>query len=102
MKTGVPIPSVLQGNATPCRLAGRSRPGAVGFDRLGPFRDAGTLRLLVTFGEKRTRWNAPTAKELGFDIVSYSPYGLVARKDGCAVVKRCTTPSRRRSTTRTT
>jgi len=39
--------------------------------------DAGTLRLLVTFGEKRTRWDAPTAKELGLDIVSYSPYGFV-------------------------
>jgi tripartite-type tricarboxylate transporter receptor subunit TctC len=39
--------------------------------------DAGAMRLLVTFGESRTRWNAPTAKELGFDIVSYSPYGIV-------------------------
>jgi tripartite-type tricarboxylate transporter receptor subunit TctC len=39
--------------------------------------DAGTFRLLVTFGEKRTKWNAPTAKELGIDIVSYSPYGWV-------------------------
>src|SRR5207302_1337195 len=46
----------------------------------GRFVDAGTLRLLVTFGESRTRWNAPTAKELGFDIVSYSPYGLVGPK----------------------
>jgi tripartite-type tricarboxylate transporter receptor subunit TctC len=42
--------------------------------------DAGTFRLLVTFGEKRTRWNAPTAKELGIDIVSYSPYGIVGPK----------------------
>jgi len=42
--------------------------------------DAGTFRLLVTFGEKRTRWNAPTAKELGIDVVSYSPYGFVAPK----------------------
>jgi tripartite-type tricarboxylate transporter receptor subunit TctC len=42
--------------------------------------DAGTFRLLVTFGEKRTRWNAPTAKELGLDIVSYSPYGIVGPK----------------------
>ena len=42
--------------------------------------DAGTFRLLVTFGEKRTKWNAPTAKELGFDIVSYSPYGIVGPK----------------------
>jgi len=42
--------------------------------------DAGAFRLLVTFGEKRTKWNAPTAKELGIDIVSYSPYGFVAPK----------------------
>ena len=42
--------------------------------------DAGAFRLLVTFGEKRTRWNAPTARELGLDVVSYSPYGIVAPK----------------------
>ena len=42
--------------------------------------DAGAFRLLVTFGEKRTKWNAPTAKELGIDIVSYSPYGFVGPK----------------------
>ncbi|MBC7804390.1 MAG: tripartite tricarboxylate transporter substrate binding protein [Candidatus Parcubacteria bacterium] len=42
--------------------------------------DAGTFRLLVTFGEKRTKWNAPTAAELGIDIVSYSPYGWVGPK----------------------
>jgi tripartite-type tricarboxylate transporter receptor subunit TctC len=41
------------------------------------FVDAGTLRLLVTFGEKRSKWNAPTAKELGYDVISYSPYGIV-------------------------
>jgi len=43
----------------------------------GKFVDAGTFRLLVTFGEERARWGAPTAKELGYDVVSYSPYGLV-------------------------
>jgi tripartite-type tricarboxylate transporter receptor subunit TctC len=42
----------------------------------GKFVDAGTFRLLVTFGEQRTRWGAPTAKELGYDVVSYSPYGI--------------------------
>jgi tripartite-type tricarboxylate transporter receptor subunit TctC len=42
--------------------------------------DAGAFRLLVTFGEKRTKWDAPTAKELGLDIVSYSPYGIVGPK----------------------
>ncbi len=42
--------------------------------------DAGAFRLLVTFGEQRTRWGAPTAKELGYDVVSYSPYGIVGPK----------------------
>ncbi len=43
-----------------------------------PFVDAGTLRLLVTFGEQRTRrWpTVPTLKELGHPIVAMSPYGL--------------------------
>jgi tripartite-type tricarboxylate transporter receptor subunit TctC len=42
--------------------------------------DAGSLRLLATLGDRRTRWNAPTVKELGVDTVSNSPYGLVAPK----------------------
>jgi tripartite-type tricarboxylate transporter receptor subunit TctC len=45
----------------------------------GPFVDSGRLRLLVTFGEHRTkRWlNVPTLKELGHGIVATSPYGIV-------------------------
>jgi tripartite-type tricarboxylate transporter receptor subunit TctC len=52
---------------------------ATGWDR---FVDTGQMRLLVTFGEKRTkRWpSVPTAKELGYDIVGNSPYGLVGPK----------------------
>ncbi|UUX95881.1 tripartite tricarboxylate transporter substrate binding protein [Aquabacterium sp. J223] len=52
---------------------------ATGWDK---FVDAGQMRLLVTFGEQRTkRWpNVPTAKELGFGVVSQSPYGLVGPK----------------------
>lgn len=53
--------------------------------------DAGSFRLLVTFGEQRTkRWpTAPTAKEIGLDIVSYSPYGIVGPKGmDPAVVKQ--------------
>lgn len=42
--------------------------------------DAGLLRLLATLGDKRTRWNVPTVKELGVDTVSNSPYGLVGPK----------------------
>src|SRR4051812_49357558 len=42
--------------------------------------DSGTMRLLATLGDKRTRWNAPTVSELGVDTVSNSPYGLVGPK----------------------
>jgi tripartite-type tricarboxylate transporter receptor subunit TctC len=44
----------------------------------GPYVETGKLRLLVTFGEQRTkRWPyAPTLKELGYGIVALSPYGL--------------------------
>jgi tripartite-type tricarboxylate transporter receptor subunit TctC len=54
----------------------------------GRFVDAGQVRLLVTFGEKRTKWDAPTAKELGYDIVSYSPYGIVGPRGMDAAVVR--------------
>jgi tripartite-type tricarboxylate transporter receptor subunit TctC len=52
---------------------------ATGWDK---FVDGGQMRLLVTFGEKRTkRWpNVPTAKDLGYGVVSQSPYGLVGPK----------------------
>ena len=44
--------------------------------------DGGQMRLLMTFGEKRTqRWpEVPTAKELGYGVVSTSPYGLAGPK----------------------
>ncbi len=52
---------------------------ATGWDK---FVDSGQMRLLVTFGDQRTRrWpQIPTAKELGFDVVGNSPYGLVGPK----------------------
>ena len=52
---------------------------ASGWDK---FVDGGQMRLLVTFGDKRTkRWpQVPTAKELGYNIVGNSPYGLVGPK----------------------
>jgi len=45
----------------------------------GRFVDAGQFRLLVTFGAQRTkRWpSAPTANDLGLDMVYNSPYGIV-------------------------
>ena len=48
----------------------------------GPQVDAGALRLLVTWGNARTkRWpNVPTLKELGYGIVSNSPFGFAGPK----------------------
>lgn len=44
----------------------------------GPFVDSGKMRLLVTWGAQRTkRWpDVPTLKELGYEVVSNSPYGI--------------------------
>ena len=44
----------------------------------GPFVDSGRLRLLATFAAQRSkRWpTVPTLRELGFDIVAMSPFGL--------------------------
>jgi tripartite-type tricarboxylate transporter receptor subunit TctC len=80
MKVGVQLLHVpFKGNAdsTQALMGGHvmAQSDASGWGR---HVDAGTFRLLVTFGEKRTKWNAPTAKELGIDVVSYSPYGIVA------------------------
>jgi tripartite-type tricarboxylate transporter receptor subunit TctC len=52
---------------------------ATGWDK---FVDDGRMRLLVTFGDARTpRWpDVPTAKDLGYNVVSQSPYGLVGPK----------------------
>lgn len=49
--------------------------GSTGF---APYVDNGKLRLLVTFGEHRSkRWpQVPTLTELGYGIVANSPYGL--------------------------
>jgi len=43
---------------------------------------SGDLRLLVTWTSKRTpAWpNVPTLKELGYDIVAYSPFGIAGPK----------------------
>jgi tripartite-type tricarboxylate transporter receptor subunit TctC len=48
----------------------------------GPHVDAGKMRLLATWGAQRTkRWaSVPTLKELGYDVVSTSPYGIAAPK----------------------
>ncbi len=48
----------------------------------GRFVDAGQFRLLVTFGNHRTkRWpSVPTANGLGLDMVYNSPYGIAGPK----------------------
>jgi len=47
-----------------------------------PHVEAGTLRLITTYGSKRTkRWsNVPTLTELGYDTVSDSPFGIAGPK----------------------
>lgn len=44
----------------------------------GPHVDAGTCRLLATYGSKRTKkWaSVPTLQELGYETVSDSPFGI--------------------------
>jgi tripartite-type tricarboxylate transporter receptor subunit TctC len=48
----------------------------------GPMVESGKLRLLATYGSKRTRrWpNVPTLDELGYKTVSDSPFGVGAPK----------------------
>jgi tripartite-type tricarboxylate transporter receptor subunit TctC len=84
LKAGVQLNHVpFKGNAdsTQALLGGHvdSQSDATGWGR---FVDAGQMRLLVTFGENRTkRWpTVPTAKELGLGIVSTSPYGIAGPK----------------------
>jgi tripartite-type tricarboxylate transporter receptor subunit TctC len=49
----------------------------------GEYVDAGKLRLLVTWGDRRSKhWaNVPTLREYGDNIVSNSPYGIAGPKD---------------------
>jgi tripartite-type tricarboxylate transporter receptor subunit TctC len=56
-----------------------------------PHVDAGKLRLLATYGSRRTkRWpNVPTLDELGYQTVSDSPFGVCGPKGmDAAVVKQ--------------
>ncbi len=81
MKTGVEFLHVpFKGNAdsTQALLGGHimAQSDSSGW---GHFVDAGQFRLLVTFGNQRTkRWpSVPTANDLGLDMVYSSPYGIV-------------------------
>jgi tripartite-type tricarboxylate transporter receptor subunit TctC len=56
----------------------------------GPHVDGGKLRLLATYGSKRTkRWpNVPTLDELGYQTISDSPFGVCGPKGmDAAIVK---------------
>ena len=48
-----------------------------------PYVESGRLRLLATYGSKRTRrWpQVPTLSELGYETVSDSPFGLGGPRD---------------------
>jgi len=84
MKQGIKwIQVPMKGGAetTPAVLGGHVMATA---DSTGwaPQVDSGDLRLLVTWGNQRTkRWpNVPTLKELGYGIVSNSPFGIAGPK----------------------
>ena len=84
MKQGIKwiqVPMKGGGETTPAVLGGHVTATA---DSTGwaPQVDAGELRLLVTWGNQRTKkWpNVPTLKELGYGIVSNSPFGLAGPK----------------------
>jgi tripartite-type tricarboxylate transporter receptor subunit TctC len=73
------VPFKGSAEVTPAVLGGHVVAGA---DAPGPQVDAGNLRLLVTWGNQRTKkWpSVPTLKELGYGIVSNSPFGLAGPK----------------------
>ena len=84
MKEGIKwiqVPMKGGGETTPAVLGGHVTATA---DSTGwaPQVDAGQLRLLVTWGNQRTkRWpDVPTLKELGYGIVSNSPFGIAGPK----------------------
>ena len=84
MKAGIKLQHVpFKGNAEGMQalLGGHvmSHSDATGW---GQHVDAGTCRLLATYGSKRTkRWpNVPTLNELGYETVSDSPFGIGAPK----------------------
>jgi tripartite-type tricarboxylate transporter receptor subunit TctC len=75
------VPMKGTGENMPALLGGHVNVAAdsTGF---APYVDSGDMRLLVTFGEQRTKkWpQVPTLKELGFKIVADSPFGLAGPK----------------------
>ena len=92
------VPSKGNADLMTALLGGHVMAGsdASGWDK---YVDGGQMRLLATFGEKRTkRWpNVPTAKDAGFNVVGNSPYGFVGRKAWIRrSSNRCMTRSKKR------
>ena len=77
----IQVPMKGGGETTPAVLGGHVSATA---DSTGwaPQVDAGQLRLLVTWGNQRTKkWpDVPTLKDLGYGIVSNSPFGIAGPK----------------------
>ena len=77
----IQVPMKGGGETTPAVLGGHVSATA---DSTGwaPQVDAGHLRLLVTWGNQRTKkWpDVPTLKDLGYGIVSNSPFGIAGPK----------------------
>ena len=77
----IQVPMKGGAETTPAVLGGHVTATA---DSTGwaPQVDSGDLRLLVTWGNERTkRWpTVPTLKELGYGIVSNSPFGIAGPK----------------------
>ena len=84
-----PVP--FKGNAENMQaILGGHVMGASDATGWGPHVDAGKLRLLATYGSKRTkRWaSVPTLNELGYKTISDSPFGVCGpRNMDPAVVK---------------
>ena len=75
------VPMKGTGENMPALLGGHVNVAAdsTGF---APYVDSGDMRLLVTFGEQRTKkWSTvPTLKEVGINVVADSPFGLAGPK----------------------
>ena len=92
-KAGIQLQHVPYKGSADLQLALISGQLMAGADSTGfaPQVEAGKLRVLNTWGEKRLDKfpNAPTLKELGYDIVQNSPFGIGAPKGTSPeVVKR--------------
>ncbi len=83
-RAGIKLTNVpFKGNADNMQaVLGGHVMGASDATGWGPHVDAGKLRLLATYGSKRTkRWsNVPTLDELGYQTVSDSPFGVCGPK----------------------